>query len=176
VDIAAFYSSYSDLIDFAPGAARFQLSPTPHLLVPRIASNVGGGYVAGTELMVQWQATKFWRVAPSYTWLHAPFLGTGYEFDYARHRANVRSYVDLPFGVELNAFVSHVGALRARNVPAYTRVDTGLSWRATEAVRVGVWGRNLLDARHLEAREATAGLRYIRREAVAQVTWQFGRP
>jgi outer membrane receptor protein involved in Fe transport len=175
VDLAMFYNGYDDLIDFAAATPRFESAPVPHLLVPRVATNVGSGYTSGAELTVQWQVTRLWRLFPSYTYLNAPFLGTGFEFDYAPHRANLRSQISLPAGVELNTFISHVARLGAHDVPAYTRVDSGLTWQATDSLRIGIWGRNLLDADHLEARETSTPLRQVRRDAVAQIAWQFGR-
>ena len=65
-------------------------------------------------------------------------------------QAQLRSYMDLPGRTELDASVYRVGALAGAGVPAYTRLDVRVGWRASGRVSFSLAGRNLLQARHPE--------------------------
>jgi iron complex outermembrane receptor protein len=70
--------------------------------------------------------------------------------DNPRHQLQIRSQLDLPMGFELDLDAHYVSRLAGTAVPAYTRLDARLGWRATDRIEVGVVGRNLSTDRHLE--------------------------
>jgi outer membrane receptor protein involved in Fe transport len=107
-----------------------------------------------------------------------PALADTTEVANAAHRIILLSSVTLPRRVELNAAAYHVSALRGTMIPAYTRLDVGVTWQPIPSIELGVWGQNLTDARHVEYFGAsTTRLEAVKRSVVAQVTWRaFARP
>jgi len=176
IDATAFYNVYDDLIDFLPGAPRFESVPGPaHMLLPQNAANHEGGRSQGTELEVQWKPAKHWKLASNYSFLHLRFLDGSREFDSPTHRAHFRSYLTLPKNLEFNSALYYAGRLRTFQIPAYVRADAGLTWKATKSLEVGVWGQNLLDDQHPEMVGLTTALRaQVRRSVIARVTWVLG--
>jgi len=176
IDATAFYNVYDDLIDFLPGAPRFEVAPgPPHMLLPQNAANHKGGRSQGAEFEVQWKPAKFWKLASNYSFLHLRFLDGSLEFDSPTHRAHVRSYFTLPKNLEFNNAFYYAGRLRTMQIPAYLRADAGLTWQATKSLEFGVWGQNLLDDQHPEMVGLTTALRTeVRRSVIARVTWLLG--
>jgi iron complex outermembrane recepter protein len=172
-DVATFYSIYDNLIDFVAGAPMFEPTPVPHLLIPLGATNLSGGRSTGVEASAHWDPTRYWRVSPSYTYLHLPFLHESIEFDSPTHRASLATYVMLPKNFEATGAAYYVGELKTAKIPAYTRVDLGLTWRALQSVELGLWGQNLLDDRHAEFSSSTSPqAEAISRSVVARITWR----
>ena len=59
------------------------------------------------------------------------------------------------------------------SVPAYTRLDTGLTWRIGEALSISAVGQNLLQDHHLEFLGTLGGLQSseLRRSAYIKFVW-----
>jgi iron complex outermembrane recepter protein len=81
----------------------------------------------------------------------------------------------LPRGLEWNTSVNFVGRLEAEHVPSYTRLDTGITWRASEHLSVSLVGQNLLKDHHLEVHSSDQAeiSNLIKRSGYAEVTWRF---
>jgi iron complex outermembrane receptor protein len=179
LEVATFYNTYRDLIGFIPGEPTFTVHPiTPYLALPLNATNTGGARSFGYELSAHWNPTAVWRLSPSYTYVDPPALADTTEVANAAHRVTLLSSVTLPRRVELNAAAYHVSALRGTAIPAYTRLDVGVTWQPNPCIELGVWGQNLTDARHVEYFGAsTTRLEAVKRSVVAQITWRaFARP
>ena len=91
------------------------------------------------------------------------------------HSAQLRSHLNLRHGVSWDVSGYFVDRLKSGGAPAYTRLDTGLTWRWTEALSMTVVGQNLWKDRHLEFVDDTGGVRstLMKRSAYAKFTWQF---
>ena len=173
IDVATFYSVYDDQVDFIAGQTMFEPTPVPHVLLPLRATNTNGGHSYGVEAAARWTPTRFWRVTPSYTYLQVPLLAESFEFDSPAHRGTLATYVMLPKNLEANGAIYYVGALDKSNIPAYTRLDLGLTWQASKSLELGIWGQNLLDERHTEFFASSAPyLEAITRSMVARITWR----
>jgi iron complex outermembrane receptor protein len=182
LDLATFYNRYHDIYGFAQGLPQFELSPVPHLLVPlQWAPNLEG-LAYGAELAVNYKPRDSWRVTASYSWLHMRVypdatLGEGSP----AHQFGLRSYATLSPRLDFNTTLSYVSAIRSLSgvkdtvpVPAYVRLDTGLLYHLTPAIELGLWGQNLLDARHPEiASQNTAALNEIPRSVQGRITMRF---
>jgi iron complex outermembrane receptor protein len=84
----------------------------------------------------------------------------------------LRSSLDLPGQMQLDASVRHVGELPDPHVPAYTAVDVRLGWRPNDRLELWLTGQNIFDARHIEfGNELTAS--QIERAFQAGVRWSF---
>jgi hypothetical protein len=59
------------------------------------------------------------------------------------------------------------------SVPAYTRIDTGLTWRFREALSISAVGQNLVQGRHLEFLGSLGGLQSseLKRSAYVKFVW-----
>ena len=97
------------------------------------------------------------------------------------HQAGLTSHASLPHGFEFNSalyYVSGIASLAtafdAIAVPAYLRLDSGLVWHPTADLDLGLWGQNLLDARHMESTTPYAAeLSEVPRSAFLKITKHF---
>jgi iron complex outermembrane receptor protein len=183
LDLAAFYNVYHDVVTFVPGASRFEFSPPPpHLLVgPLFSQNAVSGDTYGTEVSAQWLVTDYWRLIAGYTWLHMRLRpDETLEKSSPQHQFHLRSYLDLPHGWEFNGaahyvdeIMSFVGSTVAP-IPAYVRLDLGVSWRPTRSLELGLWGQNLLDGQHPEfSSHKTTLISEVPRGVYGRVTWTY---
>ena len=182
IDVAAFVNRYEDLLAFVADAPQFELTPgPPHVLMLSTAQNAVTAQTHGVELSAQWQVVPGWKLAGSYTWLHMDVRpDSGTEGESPRHQFQVRSYLDLPARAELNGALYYVDSITPQSglgrvhVPAYVRLDVGLTWRPRESWLVGIWGQNLVDDRHLESGSSTTpSLTEVPRGVVAKVSRGF---
>ena len=98
-----------------------------------------------------------------------------------RHSAQLRSHFEAYHGVAWDASVyfvdqlTHQGPLSNVTVPAYTRLDTGLTWKLRESVSLSVVGQNLLRDHHLEFIDINGSIQsgQIKRSGYAKITWRF---
>jgi iron complex outermembrane receptor protein len=186
LDATAFYNRYNDLTSVEPGAISLEASPTPvHWVLPSFQSNGLYGETHGLEFFANWKAASFWTLSPGYSFfsmhLH-PFAGSQ-DFTGAAqteggtpdHQAQIRSSVSLPRNLQWNVSAYFVNRLPAVSIPSYTRLDTGLIWRAGERFTVSVAGQNLLKNLHPEfsGTDTTALPGMVRRGAYAKAEWSF---
>jgi outer membrane receptor for monomeric catechols len=143
------------------------------------------GEAHGFEIAVNWRATARWTLSPGYAFeqihmhLDSTSQDTGSvlngEGSSPVHSAEVRSHLDLMHGIAWDASAYFVDRLRSGEIPAYTRVDTGLTWRWTERLSCSVVGQNLVRDHHLEFVDDTGSVisTLVKRGAYAKLTWQF---
>jgi iron complex outermembrane recepter protein len=186
VDSTVFYNRYRDVDSVEPGTMSIEPNPTPaHLLVPSYFGSGLHGESHGIELFADWKVTDFWTLNPGYSFfsmhLH-PFAGShdftdasGNEGGTPDHQAQLRSSVRLPHNLQWNASAYFVNRLPAVSIPSYTRVDTGLTWRAGERVSMSVVGQNLLKNLHPEYAGPSSSVQtdLMKRAVYAKITWSF---
>jgi len=98
-----------------------------------------------------------------------------------RGQAFLRSSVDLPRGMTLNAALRWVDALHIDNgptagpvvgvVPAYWQLDTRFAWQATSNLTLSLVGQNLLREYHAEYGYPSPQRVQIARSVFARITW-----
>jgi iron complex outermembrane receptor protein len=185
LDSTVFYNRYHDLVSVEPGAMRIETNPAPvHLLIPESFGNSLFGETHGIETFAEWRVARFWTLNPGYTFfsmrLHE-FGGSqdgsipGTEGGTPDHQAQLRSSLDLPWKLQWNASAYFVNRLPAQSIPSYTRLDSGLIWRAGERVSLSVVGQNLLRDFHPEysGPNSTVQSGLMRRVAYGKITWSF---
>lgn len=182
IDLAGYYNRYDGILAYVAGPVVFENDPAPpHLLLPLHYENLASGVTYGSEAMVQWRVTDHWKLTASHTWIHIrmqPDLTVAEEAP--QHQFQLRSYLDLPHRLQLNAAIYHVGSIivpldnaRAK-LDAYLRLDLGLSWQPTESMELGLWGQNLLDPGHAEFGSFKTGtLTQVPRSITGRFTWKF---
>jgi len=184
LDLAAFYNRYGDLETNEPASPFLELNPPPpHLDVPTVIANLMHGETHGLEMSVNWKVTHRWTLSPGYAFerihLHTAStsqdtgsVSTG-EGSSPHIQAQLRPNLALSRKFEWNTSVYFVGRLLSQQVPSYTRLDTGLTWWASEHLAVSLAGQNLVRDHHLEFISKSANSSLVKRSVYAKMTWIF---
>ncbi len=183
VDLAGFYNDYDDLHGSNGGAMYISGSP-PQLVIPVYRNNGVSAETWGAEISTTAVVTDSWRVAASYTWLQVqahskdgvtPTQETDRENQSPHNQFQLRSYFDITRNLEFNAALFYVDNLSALDVPAYTRLDVGLTWRPVKNLDLSAGVQNLLDNRHNEYSGGSQGqiTDEIGRNVWAEMVWRF---
>jgi iron complex outermembrane receptor protein len=191
-DLATYFNDYDGLQTTEPGTPFEELTPPPaHLVQPLTYENLMHGETHGAEVAVNWKATNRWTISPGYAFeqLHMHTAPTSLDTQTAifiegaapRQSAQLRSHLDLPRGLAWDTsayFVGrliHQGPLTNVAIPAYTRVDTGLTWKIGERIAFSVFGQNLVQDHHFEFEDTDGSIQngQIKRSAYAKFTWRF---
>ena len=173
MDLATFYNVYDNL--------RSQ-EPQPGGGFPRILANRVEGETYGAELRFNAQPVPGWRLQLAYTHLEKeleaepgsrdPFGGLA-EGNDPEDRVMLRSLLDLPFGLELDAWLRHVGELPSPLVDDYMELDLHLGWQARDNLGFSLVGQNLLHESHAEFGPAGPLREEVERSFYGKVTWRF---
>jgi iron complex outermembrane receptor protein len=185
LDISAFYNAYSNKQTLDPSVPFLESIPAPlHLMVPFRENNLMYGEGHGLEIALNWKVTNRWKLSPGYAFegihmhLRVPSVDWASvliaEASSPVHSAQLRSLFSITPTVEWNAAAYFVDRLRSGPIPAYTRVDTGITWHATVKLALSAFGQNL-SGQHLEMLDSLRSVRssYIGRAGYGAVTWQF---
>jgi iron complex outermembrane recepter protein len=149
------------------------------------------GEAQGLEVAANVKVADRWTIAPGYAFeqidMHTrpsnqdtqtgPFV----EGAAAHHSAQLRTHFDLPKNVALDVAAYAVGRLTNQGpfptvtIPAYTRLDVGLTWKLWERTSLSLFGQNLLQGHHPEFEDVNGALQssQIRRSAYAKIAWRF---
>jgi iron complex outermembrane recepter protein len=181
-DLAAFYNRYDDLPGLVPEAPQFEMSPVPHVVVPLKWYAAQWGHSYGAEASVNWQPRDYWRLTGTYSWLHVKLQpDAAISLGSPAQQASLRSFMTLPHRLELNTALFYVDSVEpltadgtTTRVPAHLRLDLGILYRPVESLELGVWGQNLLDARHPEFASQNTLLRTeVPRSVLLRATKKF---
>ncbi|MCK4871611.1 MAG: TonB-dependent receptor [Phycisphaerales bacterium] len=165
IDIAAFYNIYDNIIEMPPTGGT--------------ADNTASAESFGVEIASTWQAAPNWRVTGAYSLVeilaHTRFGDENFEDGDPHHQLNIRSMLDITDDLELNVAGYYVDGVSRYDVPAYFRLDVGLTWHLNENMELSVWGQNLLDPAHREyGDDIVQDMRAeVQRGVYAQLTWRF---
>ena len=192
VDLAVFINDYHRLQTTEPLPPFLEQTPAPpHEVQPFTYSNLMEGETHGVEATANWKPWDRWTISPGYTFeeLHMHTKAGSQDTQTKlfvegaapRHGAQLRSHLDLPAKAEWDTSVYfadrliHQGPLSNVTIPAYTRLDTGLTWKLTEGFSVGVVGQNLLRDHHFEFIDINGSLQsgQIKRSGYAKLSWRF---
>ena len=184
-DITAFYNDYN-LAYSVPGTPGLDPNPNPfpHFVQPYNYTNGITGSTYGVELLAQWQVTERWRLSASYSWLQTAFGGNLLAAQTSpENQFNIRSSLDLGRGWEFDSALYYVDQVKSQSqnvtgaftaIPAYVRMDLGLTWRPNEHLEFSIWGQNLLDGGHPEfASYKTPNVAEVPRSIFGKITWRF---
>jgi iron complex outermembrane receptor protein len=168
--IVAFHHDYDYL-------RSFELRPTGDLVI----GNKMEGTSSGLEAWGVAQVTNSWRLSAGGTLLDMNLRLKADSTDPTGVRTAgndpeqqwiLRSSLDLPGQMQLDASVRNVGELPDPHVPAYTAVDVRLGWRPNERLELSLSGQNIFDSRHVEfGNELSAS--QIERAFQVGVRWSF---
>jgi iron complex outermembrane recepter protein len=173
IDAALFTSRYDDL-----RSQELRFTPAPLFVL----DNALNARTAGVEIASGVQLMPFWRIRGSYAWLHKSVdfdsgstdpTGGIFEGSDPSHLASARSYLDLPHGVALDAFVRFVGRRPAPAVASYTELNLRAGWTVRPSVELSIIGSNLLHDHHLETASPSAPAFEFRRSVIGRSVWRF---
>ena len=173
VDVTAFWHQYHDL--------RSQDAPATGLL-PLTIGNTLEGASRGVELGVNVQPVTWWQTHVGYTWLtteveRAPgsrdTSGGASETNDPDYVFNIRSSVDLPRDVEVDAILRSVGALPHPQAPAYTELTLRGAWHVTPQLELSITGEDLLHGHHPESGPPTPARVEFERSIRGGITLRF---
>ena len=154
--VSGYFNVYDDLRTVEPDPAAF---------FPLQWGNLMHGHTWGVDAWGSYQATPWWRLTASYSLLEKDLafdpgasgvLGLAQAGLDPRHRAMLKSSMNLGPRVTLDADLRYVGALTDNAVPAYTELNARVGWRVTDRIELGVSGWNLLHDRHVEFAQGNA--------------------
>jgi iron complex outermembrane receptor protein len=182
VDLTGFLSYYRNLETVEPQDPFFSAeSGPPHLVIPEVFAFNANGRDYGAEVFLNWDVSSRLKITSGYSFLNmlttpdpsaagsAPYQPSG---DSPRHQFQVRGHLRLPRNLEWDASAAWTSPLA--NVPAYTRVDSRLGWRAGESLEFSVVGQNLTSPRHLEfADTLEINPTLVVRSVFARAQWRF---
>ena len=182
IEAAAFYNVYDQLQTSEPETPSFQMQPVPHLRIPfRFASEMSGR-ARGGEVNTTWSVHDRWRLTASYSGLQikldiSPISRDTTAVEAAEqnpeHQFQVRSSMDLPGKLQLDAWVAYVGGVT--DVSSHTRLDVRMGWRPMRHLDLSVIGQDLLKARHFEVGNQNVDVvrAQVQRRFLATATWRW---
>jgi iron complex outermembrane receptor protein len=166
VDLSAFSNVYHDLIGTEGGDPFLSRDPLPpHMVIPlRFANNLTAR-TKGLEIAGQWRVTDRWRLACGGALFDADIRGrasggrppdTSRDENSPEQMLHLRSSLDLPNRIELDALYYRVSRLEGSDIPGYSRLDIRLGWRPSDRYEVSVGVQNLLGEGHREFASASS--------------------
>jgi iron complex outermembrane receptor protein len=174
VSAAVFYHDYDELRSAEP------LDPPP-ATTPLVIANGLKGESYGIELTTTYQVTDWWRLRAGYTFLEKNiFLKPGSrdinqgmgEGNDPEQQFLLRSSLEFPGHLELDASIRYVDRLPAPHVPDYIGCDLRVGWRPLKNLELAIVGQNLLDNRHPEFGAAPTR-QEIERSVYGRIAWNF---
>lgn len=183
--LATFFNNYDDVRSTSLSPP----DPVFGLPFPLFYENNLEGQTYGFELSVDYRMLDWWRLRGGYTFLEADIHVKPGRADFnnalnetadPRHQFSLRSSMDLPGNLELDAGLRWVDSFQFNNssvpdtVPSYFELDVRLAWRPTKNLEVSIVGQNLLHDHHLEYVIASPNPREeIERSVYGKLTWRF---
>ena len=167
LDVAAYYTTYDDLVGFGITEPFFENEPETFLVIPNQTNNEISWETWGVEATVQWKPTDGFRLGVNYTYFDGEIdFGAALQVppDAAfelpsmnpSHQVGFRAGLDLPHDLQADLHLFVVDELRIESpfqtvtVDAYTRLDLRIAWSPVEEVSVAAVGQNLLSSEHDE--------------------------
>ena len=148
------------------------------VFIPLSWGNGMQGHTYGVDAWADYQALAWWRLSAGFNALHkdltfkpgaSGILGAAQAGDDPKYQAQLRSSMDLPHDITLDAALRYVSALPDPRVPSYVELNGRIAWDITDHVQIGVSGQNLLHDNHLEFPASTP----VPRTVLADLQFRF---
>jgi iron complex outermembrane receptor protein len=176
LDLSLFYNQYDDLVSSLILSPEPVMTPVPHLVLPVTGENGEEGETYGGELVVNWQARKWWKLIGAYSYIHWQIPEDELIWDTPSNQFTLRSLMDLSSEVELDTMFRYVDNFPRFGVPAYYALNVRLGWNPSENLEFSLVGEHLLNDTHREhGRELfTSSFRTeVEHSVYGKVTWRF---
>jgi iron complex outermembrane receptor protein len=177
--ISTFYNDYDQIRS---------TSLTPVTILPFFFENNLEGKTYGGELSANYQVLDWWRLHGGYNLLKEHIRVKPGETDFnnalnetgdPEHQYALRSSMDLPHNVQLDANLRWVDELHVNNagvaetVPSYHELDVRIGWRPISSLELSVVGQNLLHNHHPEFGPPSPTRVEIQRSVYGKIAWRF---
>ena len=148
--------------------------------VPIVLANKHSGRVSGLEVEAHVEATPDWQLWATYAFLHQRFgfdsdsrdtTGGSLEHNDPSHQVRLRSFANLPGGIEFDLTARWVGALPRPAVAAYGELTLRVARAMGRGLELELIGDNLLHRRHVELRQL-GPVHAVPRSIFARLTWR----
>ena len=159
VDVTGYYFEFNDLRTNEPGSPTINtINGESFAFVPLTYANEYRGETWGIEAALDFRPVDSVRLRGGYAYQdisarrgnsNDPSLEDFLE-NVPHSRFFLTSHIELTEEAFLTSTVRYVSGQLRSSVPSYTEVDVKVSWEPTEAVRLSLTGRNLLDKSHPE--------------------------
>lgn len=185
VDAALFRNRYDGLMSLEIGTP-FIDTRTGQTIIPVVNRNLTEGHSEGVELLVNFSPRENWRLTATYSNVHLSLDARGADLNRGeflegatpRHQFTLRSSLDLPRGLELDAQLRNLSRIEAlpqiatgEGVAGYSELDVRVGWRAGD-LEIALVGRNLLHDHHTEF-GTPAARGELERSVYGKVAWRF---
>jgi iron complex outermembrane recepter protein len=177
--ISTYYNVYTDVRS---------TSFTPGTIVPFYFANNLEGDTYGAELSGNYRVLDNWSLHAGYDLLEENLHVKPGQYDLndalnetadPKHQFSIRSALNLPRRVDLDATLRWVDALRLNDgatpgtVPSYFEMDTRLAWQAAQGIELSVTGQNLLHDHHAEYGFPSPTQVEIQRSVYGKIAWRY---
>ncbi|MDD5712092.1 MAG: TonB-dependent receptor, partial [Smithellaceae bacterium] len=180
LDTAAHYDIIFDTPSLELKPYFLETTPAPtHYIVPYIGDHKLMAKTYGGEISAELRPFAWWRLSASHAVFHLQVFKDADSTDprnindaarfSPRHQTVLRSYMDLPGNVNLDAMFRYVSEIPPLNVPSYYSLDARLAWKARPDLELSVVGQNLLDKEHPENNPDSE----VPRGVYGMVRWQW---
>jgi iron complex outermembrane receptor protein len=184
LDVAAFENRYEGLASLELGQPYAEGGRT---IIPILNRNLTDGRARGIETLVTYTPLPVWRLSLSYSFVDLDLDPKGQDLNRGRfmegatprHQVGLRSFLDLPGGLQFDAQYRRLSDIRStpvivsgEGIDGYSELDVRLAWRGESPLEISVVGQNLLHESHVEF-GAPASRGAIERSVYAKVTWGF---
>ncbi|MCW2339152.1 iron complex outermembrane receptor protein [Sphingobium sp. B2D3A] len=156
-DIAAYYNRYRNLIGYAARGQSMVFSPTPVLLLDYQSANIGKGQTYGVEAAITFSPAPNLKVQANASMQHLSFeTDSPTSISHAlaglspKFQAGMRVSYDVAPNLEVDAWLRHVSALPASDIPAYQDLDLRINYALMPRLNLSLIGQNLLADRRVE--------------------------
>lgn len=169
--ISSFYSRYYGL--------RSIEQANPPAPTPLVIGNGQDGESYGAELTSDYQLSERWGLHAGYTELRVHIWPRPGSTDRSHGSVEsaapdrqffLRSSMELPAQLSLDAGLRALSGIAVQQVPAYAELDARLSWQAGANLSLSLVGQNLLHVRHAEFGAPTTR-QEIPRSVYASLEW-----
>jgi iron complex outermembrane receptor protein len=173
LSVATFYGRYHGLRSIEP--------ENPPAASPVIIGNGQDGESYGAELTANYRVSERWRLRAGYTEQRIHIWAIPGSADTSRGASEsrspdrqllLRSSVEMPGHLRLDAGFRYVSEIANQALPAYTELNARLTWQPSPALDLSVIGQNLLHEHHAEF-GTPAARRDIVRGVYAMAEWRF---
>jgi iron complex outermembrane recepter protein len=186
LDLATFHNRYTGLSSLEY-ATPFLDPNTGRTIIPVVSRNLTDGRADGVETAVTYSPRSNWRVSLDYSYIDMSLTAHGMDLNRGqlaegstpRNQVGVRSYLDLPRGLQLDVQFRALSALSklpasvtGETVPGYQELDVRLGWRLGHHTQLSLDGQDLLHPHHVEF--GTPPQRSaIRRSVYGKIVWEL---
>jgi iron complex outermembrane receptor protein len=169
LSVSGFYNVYDDLRS---------IEVAPVTFIPLRWGNRMRGDTYGVEAWGEYRLTNWWRLSAGYAFLEkdlrfdessSQILGLAQAGNDPKHRAMVRTAIDIGDRGMLDATLRYASALPDPHGPAYAELDARVRWRLTDETALFIGGRNLLHDDHVEFSPGAA----LPRTGYVGLRWRF---